>query len=237
MIEFKNVKIGYDSPLAQIYFDTLHSGSIYALIGSNGSGKSTFLKTICGKEKALEGSIFIDNKNIQEFSMLELAKQIAFVPARFPEIDFMTVFDFIALGRTPYINNFGRLNQNDNSIIKTIIDKLHITHLENKFTYQLSDGEKQLCSIARALTQQTPILLLDEPTSFLDYRNKRRLLHTLYTLSQEMNLVILFSTHDLESIQQFDIQKIGIEANSKDRKIEMVSKSLDLDSIVNKYYH
>lgn len=236
MIEFKEVRIGYSAPLATITLDKLDAGFIYALIGSNGSGKSTFLKTICGKQKPINGSVFINGKNIAEMSRKEMSSMIAFVPSKFPDTDFISVFDFIALGRTPYLNNLGHLSDQDVKIVEQVIDQIQINHLISKHTTQLSDGERQLCAVARALAQQTPIILLDEPTGFLDYRNKRRLLSLLERLTKNLNITTLLSTHDIESIRNFDIKLIGIEANSDQKKLEFVDENMPFETTIDLYY-
>src|SRR5690606_3743130 len=156
-----------------------------------------------------------NQKELKLYSKRELALNLAFVPARFPEVEFMKVKDFIGLGRTPYLNAFGTKTEKDLEIIEHFIQLLDIQHLADKFTTELSDGERQLCAIAKALTQETPIILLDEPTAFLDYKNKQRIIDILEQLANELNLLILFSTHDLSSIAKQTIQKIGIEANTQ----------------------
>jgi iron complex transport system ATP-binding protein len=239
VITFENLKIGHHQALANIRIQSLTSGNMYALIGSNGSGKSTFLKTICGQQKPFEGHLTINGKVVTEMSRLELSKCIAFVPSRFPETDFVTVFDFIALGRTPYLSNFGNLSETDRQLVHAIIEKVKITHLTNKFTNELSDGERQLCSVARALAQQTPIILLDEPTGYLDYRNKRRLLTILQELTVEMSLLTLLSTHDIETIQQLSVPLIGIEAQSDSKELpslEFIDKEVSFETMINRYY-
>lgn len=236
MIEFKEVKIGYSEPIAEITMGKLEAGSMYAVIGSNGSGKSTFLRTICGGQQPIEGSIIINGKNVSEMNRKALANTVAFVPSKFPETDFITVFDFIALGRTPYLGSMGHLTNNDVKIVEQAIEYVQILHLKSKRTNQLSDGERQLCAVARALAQQTPIILLDEPTGFLDYRNKRRLLELMERLTKQLNLVVLFSTHDIETIDHFDIQLIGIKANSKVKSLEFIDKRLSFEEMVVRYY-
>lgn len=236
MIEFERLKIGYGKPIANVNLKNLQPGKMHALIGSNGSGKSTFLKTICGKQKPIEGTIKINGRNHFEMNRLEFSKTVAFVPSKFPETDFMRVFDFIALGRTPYINNLGRLTQGDIQVVEQVIEQVNINHLRFKDTSQLSDGERQLCAVARALAQQTQIILLDEPTGFLDYRNKRRLLELLLSLTEQLNLLVIFSTHDIETIRNFDIKSIGIQEYTDMNEIEEIDKDLSFEDMVVRYY-
>lgn len=240
MIEFDNLKIGHHQSLASVAIQQLNTGQIYALIGSNGSGKSTFLKTICGQQRPFSGSVSIDGKNTMELSRSELAKLVAFVPSRFPEAEFVRVVDFISLGRTPYLNSLGNLSEADKKCVDQTIRQLNIVHLSDKFISQLSDGERQLCSVARALAQQTPIILLDEPTGYLDYRNKRRLLELLSLISTEMNRLIVFSSHDIETLLQFGIQLLGIEAETASEKNEphlvLIDKNIPFETMIHHFY-
>lgn len=240
MIVFNSLKIGYNQPLAHVAIQQLNAGQIYALIGSNGSGKSTFLKTICGQQRPFSGTVFIDGKDTMELSRSELAKLVAFVPSRFPEAEFIRVVDFISLGRTPYLNSIGNLSATDKESVDQTIRQLNIGHLADKFISQLSDGERQLCSVARALAQQTPIILLDEPTGYLDYRNKRRLLELLSLISTEMNRLILFSSHDIETLVQFGIQLLGIEVEASSQRTEShlveIDKNLPFETMINHFY-
>lgn len=235
MIAFKQLEIGYHQPLAQVTIEMLEKGKVYALIGSNGSGKSTFLKTLCGQIKPFSGNIVIDNQFIASLSKEQLSKKIAFVPSRFPEIEFTTVKDFVLLGRTPYLNNRGIVTKQDLEYVDGILTRLNIQHLATKYTNELSDGERQMCAVARALAQQTPIILLDEPSSFLDYKNKRRLIELLLQIAQEMNLLILFSSHDVETIVQFDIQLLGL-SSSPSKKIVTIDNKMAFEQLIEQFY-
>lgn len=235
MIAFKQLEIGYHQPLAQVTIEMLEKGKVYALIGSNGSGKSTFLKTLCGQIKPFSGNIVIDNQFIASLSKEQLSKKIAFVPSRFPEIEFTTVKDFVLLGRTPYLNNRGIVTKQDLEYVDGILTRLNIQHLATKYTNELSDGERQMCAVARALAQQTPIILLDEPSSFLDYKNKRRLIELLLQIAQEMNLLILFSSHDVETIVQFDIQLLGL-SSAPSKKIVTIDNKMAFEQLIEQFY-
>lgn len=229
MIEFNNVQIGYNQPLLSVAIDCLEKGKSYALIGPNGSGKSTFLKTITGQLPIIAGSISIEGKLALELNTLDRSKLISFVPSRFPEISNMTVFDFIGLGRTPYLNALGRLRETDVAVINSSIKQLEIERLSTKFIQELSDGEKQLCAIARAICQETPIIILDEPTSFLDYKNKLIVLNKLLELSAKLNKCVLFSSHDLEMVHKTTRNFLLI--NEKNKAIELKSE-IDLEEII-----
>jgi iron complex transport system ATP-binding protein len=235
VIAFKQLEIGYHQPLAQVTIEMLEKGKVYALIGSNGSGKSTFLKTLCGQIKPFSGNIVIDNQFIASLSKEQLSKKIAFVPSRFPEIEFTTVKDFVLLGRTPYLNNRGIVTKQDLEYVDGILTRLNIQHLATKYTNELSDGERQMCAVARALAQQTPIILLDEPSSFLDYKNKRRLIELLLQIAKEMNLLILFSSHDVETIVQFDIQLLGL-SSAPSKKIVTIDNKMAFEQLIEQFY-
>lgn len=200
MIRFEGVHIGYSGSLLQVNFEALNAGQTYALIGENGSGKSTFLKTISGHIRPFKGEILINGTSISLLTKNQIAKKLAYVPTQTGVISSMNAFDFIGLGRTPYLNALGRLTQVDEQMIHAAMEVLNIGHLKSKMLDQLSDGERQLCAIASAICQETSIILLDEPTSFLDYKNKVIVLKQLNYLASEFGKCIIFSTHDLDLV-------------------------------------
>lgn len=169
---------------------------LYVLIGRNGAGKSTFLNTVKGGIQSLKGSISIINRDLNSYNSLELAKMVSIVPSVLPPIEYVTVGEFVALGRSPHTNSFGRLTKEDNGIIEESMQELDVVRFRNKFLSELSDGERQLVGIAQAVAQSTPVLLLDEPLSFLDYANRKIILNKLDELSKSNNKLIIFSCHD-----------------------------------------
>ena len=128
----------------------------------------------------------------------DIASKIAFVPANFPAVDYMRVKDFIALGRSPHTNFFGHLSNEDEAQIENTMKLLSIKDLKDAFVTDLSDGQRQLVSIAKALAQDTETIILDEPLAYLDYSNRRSLLEKLENLAENQNKCILFSSHDIE---------------------------------------
>jgi len=236
VITFEKLFIGYTTPLAQVNIDRLQRGKVYAVIGSNGSGKSTFLKTISLKQSPFLGTVFIEENNSMKLNRLQRAATIAFVPTELIHVDFMTAYQFIALGRTPYMNQFGRLNRRDTTIVNQMITQLQLDHIKHKYLQQLSDGQRQLCALARALVQQTPIVLLDEPTNFLDYRNKHKIIQLLHQVALKHNLCIVFASHDIETIVKFDIQLIGLNRTTQTPSIEWIDKQQPFNKLIDKYY-
>ncbi|GHV12118.1 ABC transporter ATP-binding protein [Fibrobacterales bacterium] len=205
----KNLSVGYAFPLASNLSFNFDEGDFIALIGRNGSGKSTFLKTIAGLIKPLCGNITVSGENISAIPPRKLAKQIAFVPAAFPSEVNIKVFDFIALGRTPHTNIFDRITSRDLEIINTAINCLELTEFSNRRVNFLSDGQRGRVSLARALAQDTDILLLDEPTAFLDYPSRIKLFKFLTQLTTPHSALrtggktILISTHELDLAKKF----------------------------------
>lgn len=182
---------------------TLQSGQLACLIGENGVGKSTLLKTLTGFLPKLEGSLLLDGKDISEFSQRALARQISIVLTQKPDVQNLTVEEIIGLGRSPYTGFFGKLHANDQQIVDESITTVGIEKLKNRMIQTLSDGERQKVMIAKALAQQTPVIFLDEPTAFLDFSSKVETFQLLQRMAHEMGKLVLLSTHDLELAVRF----------------------------------
>lgn len=182
---------------------TLQSGQFACLIGENGVGKSTLLKTLTGFLPKLEGSLLLDGKDISEFSQRALARQISIVLTQKPDVQNLTVEEIVGLGRSPYTGFFGKLHANDQQIVDESITAVGIEKLKNRMIQTLSDGERQKVMIAKALAQQTPVIFLDEPTAFLDFSSKVETFQLLQRMAHEMGKLVLLSTHDLELAVRF----------------------------------
>jgi iron complex transport system ATP-binding protein len=172
-------------------------------MGKNGIGKSCLLKTIVGLLSLKAGEIFLHGNNISKFSPLELSKTISVVLTEKVHVEFLKVSELIALGRSPYLNSRGVINNEDLKIIKDIVRLLKIESLENFFFQDLSDGQKQKVLIARALAQNPKILILDEPTTFLDIQSRTDLMLSLKNVAIEKNISILLSSHDADLATKF----------------------------------
>jgi iron complex transport system ATP-binding protein len=214
MIRFNKAQIGYQRPLLFIDQMELKSGEIYVLIGANGKGKTTLLKSINGLQAIVSGEIELDHKVTSALNHKDLSNLVAFVTSKFDGIEHLKVYDYIALGRTPYTNLFGRLSAKDHVQISRAIKTLGIDYLSDKLTTEISDGERQLCAIARALAQETPIITLDEPTAFLDYANRVKVLTMLKSLALEQQKCIVLSSHDIDICLEMHLPILYIDAKS-----------------------
>ncbi len=178
---------------------------LVALFGPNGIGKSTLLRSLVKLLSPLSGDIFLFNKNIKTLSGNEMARKVGFVSTETVYVNNLKVYDLVSLGRYPYTNWLGRLLPPDVKKVEDAINMVGISGLKNKYINQLSDGERQRTMIARTLAQDTEIIVLDEPTAFLDLPNKYEVIHLLHTLAAESKRTIVFSTHDLNiAIQEAD---------------------------------
>ncbi|MFK7786770.1 MAG: ABC transporter ATP-binding protein [Crocinitomicaceae bacterium] len=203
MIKLTDAHIGYTQSILHCKDIELECGKVYVLVGKNGIGKSTLLKTISKQIAPISGQISIDNEDIQGISTRELPKLLSFVPVHFPHMDYVRSREFISAGRAPYTNALGRITEVDSNEIKHAVDTLGIASLADRFTTELSDGEKQLVAIAKAIAQKTSVILLDEPTAFLDYSNKKKVLNILKETALSMNKCIVLSAHDIDLCLEF----------------------------------
>ncbi len=226
MIALHNLHIGYSKRILSCEEIHLERGKVYILIGKNGAGKSTLLKTISKQLKPLSGQIFVDGCETQSIPTRDFPKLVSFVPVQFPHMDYVRASEYIAAGRAPYTDLLGRITDADAEEIDQAIKLLEIEALRTRFTTQLSDGEKQLVSIAKSVAQQTPIILLDEPTAFLDYANKKRVLYFLKEAAEKLNKCILLSAHDINLCLEFTEDFLVVEANKKSLKV-MVNPTKD----------
>jgi iron complex transport system ATP-binding protein len=176
-----------------------NQGELVALIGANGTGKSTLLRTIVKIQPELKGACYLFGQNLADIPMSEIALQVSFVSTEPVRTDRLNVEELVALGRLPHTNWFGKLEKNDIEIACQAIENTGLKKLAGKYINELSDGERQRAMIARALAQDTPVVVLDEPTAFLDISNKHEIIHLLQVLAHKHRKTIIFSTHDLSA--------------------------------------
>ena len=177
-------------------------GTLTCLIGHNGTGKSTLLRTIARLQPSIDGSVLIGDNDISTLKPTHLSRKLSIVLTSRPDVRNMTVEELVALGRAPYTGFWGRLSADDRRIVRHSIESVGITAMAERRVCTLSDGEMQKVMIAKSLAQQTPVILLDEPTAFLDFPGKIDLMLLLQRLAHEERKTILLSTHDLETALQ-----------------------------------
>lgn len=176
----------------------LHEGELVSLLGANGAGKSTLIRTICGLQPSLEGKVVIGGENVDRLTPRQLSKTIALVTTERTYAGGLTVGELVGLGRHPHTGFLGRLDEHDREIVAAAIEKVGIGHKAESYVAELSDGERQKVMIAKALAQEAPVIILDEPTAFLDVASRIEVLQLLHDLARDDRRTILISSHDIQ---------------------------------------
>lgn len=203
MIKLNHLTTGYGSRVVIPDINaTLVPGELTSLLGPNGVGKSTLLRTLCTFLPPLNGEILLQGRSITTLSNTQLSKLIGVVLTERPDVQNMTVRDMVGMGRSPYTGFWGRLTAEDNQYVTEAMELAGVSALESRLFSTLSDGERQKVMIAKVLAQQTPVILLDEPTAFLDFPSKVEMMRLLRRLAHEMQKIIFLSTHDVEMALQ-----------------------------------
>lgn len=239
ILNINNLEIGYSVKKKQnkILFENINlsanSGELIALVGKNGIGKSTLLRNIAGLQEPFNGDILFYTKKLKKYKRSEFACLVSFVSTEIVNVSNLKVFDLVALGRFPHTNWMGKLQTKDIVKSNDAIDMVGMHSYLNTNVNEISDGERQRVMIARTLAQDTNIIVLDEPTAFLDLPNKYEIVHLLNKLSKEENKTIIFSTHDLNiAIQEADKIWLMLE----DEIIEGAPEDLILNEKFNKLF-
>lgn len=233
VLQLKNLSVGYDKskPVLENINFSFSAGNLIGLVAKNGAGKSTLIKTICGAVTALDGSILIDDKKIDQITKNELSKKIALVLTEKPKLSGFTVHELVSLGRHPHSGFFGKLNSADKKIISASISMCGIEQLQNNYCDELSDGEFQKVMLARAIAQDTPVIFLDEPTAFLDFPSKVNIMRLLKYLTETQNKCIIIASHDLDLLLN-NSDQIMILKNRFNHAL-YDSKSIDFEQLTN----
>ena len=202
-LDLRDLHIGYAEDagrhiVAEALNASLSSGALACLVGANGVGKSTLMRTLSGFQTALRGEVRIDGRSLDEYTSRELSERVGVVLTERESTPDLTIEEVVAIGRIPYTNFWGKLRAADRRAVDEAIAQVGIDALRHKKIGRVSDGERQKVMIAKALAQQTGIILLDEPTAFLDYGSKVSVMRLLRRLAHEQGKAILLSTHDLE---------------------------------------
>ena len=203
MITLEELRIGYrkgrkELPLTVPLSFTATAGEMTGIVGPNGVGKSTLLRTLARQQQPLGGRVLLQDKPLGGYARNDFARICSFVPAGHLPVSRLTVYDTVAMARYPYTGWQGRLTPADEEAVRRALEEVHLTAMRTTMLGELSDGERQRTLIARALAQETPVILLDEPTAFLDIPNRYEVLQTMRKISEKEGKLFIFSSHDLE---------------------------------------
>ncbi|MCK8479435.1 ABC transporter ATP-binding protein [Psychroserpens algicola] len=203
VLETHDLSIGYTSKKATTVIANqinikLKKGQLIGLVGANGIGKSTLLRTLSSIQQQLEGDVVLNGKSLGNYSNIQLSKVMSLVLTDQLMSKNLSVFELIALGRQPYTNWVGNLSDTDKTVIHNSIEKTNLSELKHRKCFELSDGQLQKVMIARALAQDTDLIILDEPTTHLDMYHKAYILKLLQELTKDTNKTILFSSHEID---------------------------------------
>lgn len=183
----------------------VYRGEMVCLIGPNGCGKSTLLRSLAGLQPVLSGEIRVENVPLNKQTLKEKARLIALVLTDRVDVSNLTVYNLVSMGRNPYTDWLGNLSEEDHRRVRIALQQVHLDGYEKRFLSELSDGERQRAMIAKALVQDTPVILLDEPTAHLDLPNRVEVMILLRKLAKETNKAVILSTHELDlAIQASD---------------------------------
>ena len=218
-LELRKLSIGYQTKgheklVASDLSATIYKGELTCLLGQNGIGKSTLLRTLSAFQPSLGGEIMVGDKPLHRYSDKELSRHIGVVLTEKPDLRNMTARELVELGRSPYTGFWGGLTTADNEVVDEALRLVAIEQLAPRMVHTLSDGERQKVMIAKALAQQTPVIFLDEPTAFLDFPSKVETMQLLGRLAHEQQKTIFLSTHDVELALQLGDRIWLMERNS-----------------------
>ncbi|MDL2239581.1 ABC transporter ATP-binding protein [Bacteroidales bacterium OttesenSCG-928-K03] len=214
---------------------SLNRGELVCLIGENGAGKSTLIKTLCGFIPLVSGNLFVDEKNINELNSRDIASEIGVVLSNAPDLNNMTAYEVVCMGRYPFTGMFGKLTGSDYEKVDEAIGIIGAGKLKHKNFNMMSDGEKQKIMIAKTLAQQTPNIIMDEPMAFLDFPSKIEMINILKNLAHNHDKAVLISTHNLEiALDMAD--KLWL-MNAKGNFIQTTSAELIENNLLEEYFN
>lgn len=217
-LETEKLSVGYDGkPLIRDVCLQVQRGKIVTLIGPNGSGKSTILKTIVGQLSKVSGTVLLEGAPMERCGQKEIAKRMAILMTERIHPELMTCYDVVSTGRYPYTGALGLLGKKDKRIVEESLELVHGRDMADRPFDAISDGQRQRILLARALCQTPEIIVLDEPTSYLDIRYKLELLTILKTMVREKNLAVLMSLHELDLAQRVSDTVVCVSGDRIDR--------------------
>lgn len=202
LLKIENLSVGYSKPVCSQINAAVGKGELIGLTGKNGSGKSTLIRSILGLQPILSGHIKFLSEDMGNWDLAKRSHKISVVFSRLSQLPALTVFDLAALGRLPYSNGFSKLKPAEIELIEESLEKVGIADLKDRFVNRLSDGQLQMVMIARALVQDTDLIIMDEPTSHLDIENQFKIFELIYKLSKETHKTFIVATHQIELILQ-----------------------------------
>ena len=218
ILHTKDLAVGYDgrAVVKDLTF-SLRPGEILTLIGPNGAGKSTILKTLARRLAPVAGTVLLDGKMLPAMAENELAKRLSIVTTERVRAELMSSREVVATGRYPYTGRRGILSEQDRAVTRQAMDLVHVSELAAQRFDEISDGQRQRVMLARALCQEPEVLLLDEPTSFLDVRYKVEFLTTLKTLAREKRIAVVMSLHELDCAARVSDTVLCVRGGAVDR--------------------
>ncbi len=212
LLRLEGLSCGYGAPLFRDLSLTVDRGEILCLMGPNGCGKSTLLNTVLGLQRPLAGRVLLEGRDVKACSRREIARVLALVPQRHQPMFPYTVRQVVLMGRTAHLSLFSGPTEADEAMCDAALEQVGLLHLAETPYHQLSGGELQLVLLARAVGQQTPLLLLDEPTAHLDLRNELLFLETVSRLVRERHIGVLMATHDPD--HAFYLEEEGLKVTA-----------------------
>jgi len=213
-LQLDSLTVGYNGiPLISDITLSLAKGEIMTLIGPNGAGKSTILKSITRHLATIAGTVYLDNKNMRLISGSDVAKQLAVVLTERIRPEMMTCFEFVSAGRYPYTGSFGMLTAHDKDVVRGALEKVNALDIAEKDIARISDGQRQRILLARAICQEPEVIVLDEPTSFLDIRHKIELLGILSDMAKKSGISVVMSLHEIDLAQRISDRIVCVKGD------------------------
>lgn len=224
-VSCENLSVGYGKiPILKDINYTVKPGEILCLIGPNGCGKSTILKTMTGQLEKIAGTVYLGKLEMQKLKQTEIAKKMSMVTTARIKTEFMSCREVVATGRYPYTGKFGILSQEDWELVDEAMDLLHASKIAEQDFMKISDGQRQRVLLARAICQNTDILILDEPTSYLDMRYKLELLSCIRDMAKKKKIAVILSLHELDLVWQI----ADVIACIDGKKIDKIGRAEDI---------
>ena len=218
MLRAEGLSVGYGDVTVVRGIDfTAEAGALLALIGPNGAGKSTLLKTLIGQLPPITGAVYLMGRDMAGLNEREIARSLSAVLTGRPRPELMTCGDVVASGRYPYTGRLGILSDADRAVVRETMELVRVWELYDRDFDRISDGQRQRVMLARAICQEPKVLILDEPTSFLDVKHKLDFLTLLRALARERSVAVVLSLHELELARRFSDRLLCIKDGTVDR--------------------